>query len=52
MLLYARIDTHYLLEIYDRMKADIYKRCIQNDMDYTEHLRSVFNISDERVASI
>jgi exosome complex exonuclease RRP6 len=52
MLLYARIDTHYLLEIYDRMRADIFKRSVDNNMDYVQNLKSVFNISDERVASI
>lgn len=52
MLLYARIDTHYLLEIYDRMKADLLKRSVETSTDYVQNLKSVFNVSDKEVASI
>jgi exosome complex exonuclease RRP6 len=50
MLLYARIDTHYLLEIYDKIKVDIYKRSVETQLDYVQNLRSVFNNSDDVAA--
>jgi ribonuclease D len=28
MLHYARLDTHYLLEIFDRMRADIQQKAL------------------------
>lgn len=42
MLLYAKIDTHYLLEIFDRMKVDIFEQAVKNKMDGKEALNSVF----------
>ena len=42
MILYAKIDTHYLLEIFDRLKADIVQQAIDNKMDGREALNSVF----------
>lgn len=47
MILYARIDTHYLLEIYDKMKADIISQAINNKMDVKEALNSVFSNSKD-----
>lgn len=45
MLKYARIDTHYLLEIYDKMKADLEKKSISMQLDYIQNLKSVFRKS-------
>jgi hypothetical protein len=28
MLHYARLDTHYLLEIFDRLRADIHQKAL------------------------
>ena len=47
MILYARIDTHYLLEIYDKMKGDIISQAINNKMDVKEALNSVFSNSKD-----
>jgi ribonuclease D len=47
MLLYARIDTHYLLEIYDKLKNDLFNKSVEMQLDFKQIMRSVFSNSDD-----
>lgn len=42
MLHYARIDTHYLLEIFDRLRADMHQKAVSMNQDPEEVIRDVY----------
>ena len=45
MINYARIDTHYLLEIYDKLKQDLLNKASELQSDYIQMLMTVFSHS-------
>lgn len=47
MLLYARLDTHYLLEIFDRLLADLHQKALAMCLDPHEAIANVYAASHQ-----
>ena len=47
MLHYARLDTHYLLEIFDRLLADLHQKALAMSIDPREAIANVYAASHE-----
>ncbi len=47
MLHYARLDTHYLLEIFDRLRADIHQKSLSMGLNPQEVFADVYSASHE-----
>jgi ribonuclease D len=52
MKLYARTDTHYLLEIYDKLRVSLIESALaNNEVDSTTYWKSVLSKSTEICAT-
>ena len=47
MLHYARVDTHYLLQIFDRLRADIHQKALSMSLNPSEAFADVYSASHE-----
>jgi ribonuclease D len=47
MLHYARLDTHYLLEIFDRLLSDLHQKALTMSLSPTEVITDVYASSYE-----
>ena len=45
MLHYARLDTHYLLEIFDRMRNDLHQKALSMSLNPEDVFNEVYSAS-------